>query len=331
MGGAAKAIPVMAAIQAGIAVFEGTMKVVAGAAKIAIAPLNAFGTGLKELQGSLGPIGVAFAGMENVGNTLKSVGDAIPVVGKAFSVVGETMNAVNGAIRGIVESMTSLAKVANPGVFRSWQIALEDIQGVIGRMFVPVLIMMRDAVRFVGDALATMLPNSSDVAAAIQPIKEAWKSIKDSLADVIGTIGPMIRDNLIVALNMLAKMIRIVVDAHVWAINTVMKAARAFGLVGKQNGAENMQSSVGAAARAPQFTQMEEYLKQIQLAAYTIPAEEGKVSEKEVPNLVSLIKDQVDKVITLLEKFTDPKQIVQNAQSIIPDPFGIGRVMRGFN
>src|SRR5262249_36541024 len=97
----------------------------------------------------------------------------------------------------ITSSMVRMASVASPAAFRAWAVALEDVQGVIGRTFVPVLNLMREGVRLFGDVLAEVLPNQQEVGAALAEFRQAFRDMGREVRAVMATAGPDIRDVLI--------------------------------------------------------------------------------------------------------------------------------------
>src|SRR3984957_20952683 len=73
-----------------------------------------------------------------------------------------------------------------------FQLALDDTQAVIGRMFVPVLELATDGVRMIGDTLASILPSADEMRTALLPFKDAFKDLGDTLAPLRQVLKGMI-------------------------------------------------------------------------------------------------------------------------------------------
>ena len=64
---------------------------------------------------------------------------------------------------------------------------------------------MRDGIRFVGDVLATVLPNMREMGDALQPLGAAIQDILGDLRGAMGDIGTRIRELLIAGIHGFAK------------------------------------------------------------------------------------------------------------------------------
>ena len=154
----------------------------------------------------------------------------------AMSMIGGAASA--GA--GIVGAGIAAAGVANPKEAELFGQALKDVTGVIGQVFVPVLQVVTQAVRFFGDLLASILPSAEDMAEVMAPIAEIFQSLKEALNPIL----PIIKDVLVKALQALAWAVRQLVDGLKWALDKL-------GLGG--GGTSNWKSSVGAASQRGSF------------------------------------------------------------------------------
>src|SRR5262249_593998 len=167
-----------------------------------------------------------------------SVASVIGVAGDALGHLGKVVGELAGLARplfdalagiptvfmGITETLVSFAAKASPGLFRSWQIALDDVQAVIGHSFVPVLELMRDGVRLFGDVLANLLPNTNEVRSALSEFQAAFASFGREIRVILAEIGPSIRDVLIEGLQQLAHWLAVATRAVVLAVQRLRAA-----------------------------------------------------------------------------------------------------------
>lgn len=180
----------------------------------------------------------------------------------------------------MTSSLVRMAGINAPGAIKFFQMALEDVQGVIGRSFVPILNMMRDGVRLFGDILATILPDTREMNAAMSFLRGGFNEFRDALKDAFAELGPIIKAGLITGIKVLssvlavvAKSIAAVTRGFAAVLRPIQNVLNALGLTGPSG----MQSSVGAAARPAQIQGLDQYQQSLQLAAYSLPAgEEGE-------------------------------------------------------
>jgi hypothetical protein len=295
--------------------------VIAGPAKAVASSLSLVSNSLRGLQGTLGPIGVGF---DLVSSYMKNVGDSIkkiPIVGEVLGPFVDALTVIPGILKNITETLVGFAAKASPGQFKMFQIAIEDVQGVIGQAFLPMMGMMRDAIRLVGDALANILPNSQEVFEALSPLREAFSGLGDSLRELMTEVGPLIREVLIGGLTALSYVLSLVVkwvDFLVKGLNFILSPIKALlGLLGVDTSAR---TSVGAAARPAEFSGFEEYQKKMQLAAFTEP---GKPTAEDMPGTVSNIEMLFYDLLTWLDQWTPAAiggLIVDSIKGAIPWP-----------
>ena len=203
---------------------------------MAVAPFKAVSEGLKELTGSLGPIGVGFKAIE--GFSAK------------FGLVGEIVSGVTAQFHAMTETLVGMAQVANPAAFKLWNWALLDLQAVIGQRFVPILGLMRDAVRFLGDVLTTVLPTPKEVAEALQPLQKTFEDLKKEITRLLIDLRPVLLatfkivvsavDMLIHSLISLTKILRVVTEAA---------GFKSVGKLGSGLGAASSQASFSGIAQ----------------------------------------------------------------------------------
>lgn len=195
MGGAAAGAmggPIGIAVAAGL---EGIKVAGAGAAvplQVLNSGLGALDKSFKDLQGPLGPI---TAGLNLLGSgfdTLAKGVGSIPIIGDLLGPMLSAFAAMPALINSITESLVSFAAKASPGHVKMLQIAVEDVQAVIGRSFIPVLEMLRDGVRLVGNAIATLIPTSDEVRSALNGLFGSLSGFGGQIRDMLTRVGPMV-------------------------------------------------------------------------------------------------------------------------------------------
>jgi hypothetical protein len=160
--------------------------------------------GLRGLQGHLGPVGLGF---DVAGAGLRGLGTAaggIPFLGPVMGPLIKGLSVLPAIFKDITSSLTDMAHKASPALFYSWSRALDDVQGVIGRTFLPVLGMMRDGVRLFGDVLANILPDQQEVYEALGELRAAFADAGQEVRAILAEVGPGIREALISGLKQLA-------------------------------------------------------------------------------------------------------------------------------
>ncbi len=175
---------------------------VAGAA--VVGGLSALSNSLRELRTPLGPVGIGFNILGSALSGLASVVKKIPNIGPILGPILEAAAAVPAILKDITETLVSFAAKASPAQFAMWQMALEDVQGVIGQSFLPVLELMRNSVRLFGETLANLLPSEGEVYDALKQLREGFQEFAKSVREVLKDIGPTIRQHLVGVLKDLA-------------------------------------------------------------------------------------------------------------------------------
>jgi hypothetical protein len=276
----------------GAAVAKAIPGVVAKPVEALVAPLNVLATALEGMRGPLGPIG---AGLNLWSKALDGIAagvKSIPLVGEVLGPMFDTLAQVPKIIGQVLETLVSFSEKASPSQFKQFQVAVEDVQAVIGDAFLPVLELMRDAVRGIGDVLASILPNASEVRDALSGLRESLGQMWDALRSVMAELGPIIRQFLIANLKILAaalsetaRLVRLFADA----VNVLAAPLRA--LLGLPAEAR---TSMGAAARPADITGIDEYQRRLQLAAYAVPG--GPTDKEQLPSNVADIKELVNRI-----------------------------------
>lgn len=231
------------------------------------AGLNQISAALRAMQGNLGPVA---AGLDLVGAALSSVSNvlkSIPVIGTVVGPLSDALASIPGLFRDITGTLVDFAAKASPGVFRTWTKALEDVQGVIGQAFVPVLEVMRDGVRLFGDVLANVLPNMSEVRAALGEFRNEFAGFGTEIRDILREIGPQIRGLVISGLQQLAHWLAVATRAAVLMAERLRQyfgGAAPGGTV--KPSTEPLRTSFGASYQQPRMEGALEYERNLQLA-----------------------------------------------------------------
>ncbi|MDE2103621.1 MAG: hypothetical protein KGL39_40660 [Patescibacteria group bacterium] len=289
-GGAAGAVggPAGIAVAAGMEVFN-------KASSAALTPLKGLSSALSEMRSSLGPIGVGF---EAISSSLKSIPILGPVLGQAVD-----------SVRQITEILVSFAAKASPGIYKRYQIALEDAQAVIGQAFLPILQHMTNAVRWFGDVLANVLPSAQEVRDALAPIAPLFADIATDLKQIAVDAGPGIREFLIANLKLLTAALYALILPIKALIYPIQLLKQLLG----QGGEVGPRSSVGAAARPAHFASIEGFQQSFQTAAYSEP---GAITQQQVPSMLSDIRG----ILYRIEALIPSDEKIKNALSAIFQP-----------
>jgi len=214
LGAAAGAVaggPITLAITAAIEAMKAAGSAAAKPVEMVVGGLNLLGGTLNDLSGQLGPIGAglnliskSFSGMKEM------LGDG--ALKEIFGPLLDAFAALPSAIKGVLETLTSFAAKANPAIFQMMGYAIDDVQAVIGRAFLPVLKMMVDGIRLFGDVLANLLPNEQEVSQALTELRQAMAAFGASIRDLVVAIGPTVRAALLTVIETLGAMTAFVVE-----------------------------------------------------------------------------------------------------------------------
>jgi len=237
--------------------------------------------GFSVLTGTLGKVG--------------GVVKAIPLVGDALSGVVDAFTVLPSVLQGTLHTLTQFGALASPAAMRQIEFAVGDAQAVIGQSFIPVMYMMRDAIRLAGDAFATFLPSADEMYRILSPLREAFDEFSDSARETIKEIGPLVKDILTTSFRYLAGNMRLLVQGATAASNAIANLARFLRLLGVPiPEAGDLKTSVGAKAQPARFDSFDEYKKKLQLSAFT-EASSAKVSSETIPenvlNIFTVLRD----------------------------------------
>ena len=222
-------------------------------------------------------------------------------------------------VKGIANEIISLAAKASPANVQLFQMAMDDLQGVIGQRCVPIVDLFRDGVRLVGDVLQSILPNMSDMRDALAPLRQSFAEIRSA----IEPLAPIIKDVIMVSFNMLAmtlKGLAVSITMALAPLNAMMEVARDIGLLGKP---EALKSSVGAAAKPASYSSIADVAKNAQQRAFSQGyGPNAKKESTPIKQLVETAKDILAWLTQKKEQVEAAKETVSNAADIATNAAG---------
>lgn len=186
---------------------------------------------------------------------------ATGISGGAGGGLGGALAGLGGAAAGAASAIAQLAiktvGLASPATMQRFNLVMEDTLAVVGDRLRPVIEILTDAFKLLGDWLETILPSADEFREILSPVTDFLSELRDALA----SIAPIVKDVLVVAFKALGI-----------ALNALMVPIRFLvgflqGLFGLE-GAEALKSSTGKAARSIQFGDPMSAVKQVYAAAY---------------------------------------------------------------
>lgn len=245
-----------------------------------LSPLTGAKTALSEGGGAiaekLGSGGVAAAGL--AGGAATGIG--LVVAGTAALGIGA---------KKLLDTANSFAAIASPVQAERLSKSWDDLYAVIGRSFIPVTELTTDAVRLLGDAMASIMPSSSGVREAMAPMREIMDGWRQSLQD----LAPYLRQAGIETVALAGATARLLKEAGLGnALN-----------VGLPRTDQSLASAFGAAGAPASYSSIEEYGRRNQATAYSGAAPDTGKDVGEIKNLTQKIYEQLKPLVKLL---TDP-------------------------
>ena len=270
----------------------------AGPAKAMTGALEGVGSSLRGIQGPLGPVGAGLdmlsGGLDMVFGKVKD----IPIIGEILGPMLDQFGKLPGVFKDILEAIVPLVAKAAPGVVKQLSLAVENFQATVGQAFVPVVEFMIDMVRDLADVMAEMLPSADEVKAALEPLRDAWLDLRDTLKE----IAPDVHQGLVTAFKVIGaalagfvKTLEVVVRGIHAAWRMLTAPLRWLGLMGEASEQRSGQQAI-TAARTPWMGGIEEYQRQMQMRVLEYSAGGGRKLTQEdtyqnVSSLVTMVKD----------------------------------------
>lgn len=288
--------PIGAEVGQMVGEFVGKLQNIVNPARLATAALGQVDSSLKDLGGVLGPIGAGLgvlqSGVSGVGDAVKS----IPIIGDIIGPFADAAAAVPGIFKSILESLTHMAAMNSPAEFHLLQVAVADVQATIGRTFVPVLEIMRESIRGVGEVIANVLPNSDEMRGALADMRQSLSDFFRAMTELAVAWGPTIRTVIVGTLTILTGTLIALAKAATLAANTVKPIAEMIS--GAFGGPGEPRTSVGASVQPASFAAAEEYQRQLQIASYS----SGTSGMSSVPSHVAGIHNILSEIMQGLRR-----------------------------
>jgi len=201
--------------------------------------------------------------------------------GAAAAAVGAAV-AVAAIVKKTFDAVKQLGGAASPAALDRFNLAMADVAAVAGRTLVPVLELMGDYARMMGDFWATVLPSSSEIREAMSPLREVFAELRKALQDV----APLLRQVLITGVRALAVGMRILATVFVAFSESLREA------MGIANTGGPLQSSMGASGGRGTFSSLEDYAKRVYAGA--LNSGQMNQQEQQTAHLQQIRKDMGD-------------------------------------
>jgi type VI secretion system secreted protein VgrG len=231
----------------------------AAGATVAAAPASGAASALTAVSAALGPIGIAA--------TAAAV---------ALDIVGKTLKDAFAETQHLVSK-------ANPAVMKRFTLAFDDMEAVVGHRLTPVMETATKITREIGDVLATVLPNTSEMRDVLAPLGDTFK-------DVVQATKPLIfamKEGLSAALHELATTVQFTAGVTSGATEHWRQWAKRMGM--------EMESSMGAAARPAKVQGIESYLNSAYASALSSggndPGQQTAKNTKEATDILKEVRE----------------------------------------
>lgn len=252
-----------------------------------------------------------------IGATVEKSGVASPALLKQFSMAMEDISGVLGQallpimpliVEGVRLFGDILATIL-PSTEEARE-ALAPLTDAIIELFGHVRDVMADlgpvirdsviqVITILADVLKDVVPIVSELFDALAPLIEA---LSETMV-IIAQVASLIMSVLMVPLKILAVIVELVAKALTYFVkvfNTLMKAL-GLGADDLGHGEKGMRASIGAASRPATFQAFDAYKQQLQIAAYSSPANNA---QQNMPRVVSKIGEATDKIAKWTDGFT---------------------------
>ncbi len=267
------------------------------------------------------------------GSLQKGVGPAIGDALEAIGPVGIALTAVGAgaavAVRGLKEMASTIAGfagVASPGSLKQWELAVRDLQGVVGQTLVPVLHLMTDGMRLLGDILASILPNAREMEQILAPLREAFGDLSKEIREVLASIGSTVRSVVIHALKDLTTVLVLLAKSADLAARHLRDANPGLDLLlmglEKLNGTD-ARSAQGAAARPGSIQTGEDYQR------VNIEGALNSFAGESVPQKQLVVLQEIRDILRDSKYRSSSGGSFGPQSPSHPDPHGINRALGG--
>ncbi len=197
---------------------------IGGSSTIAASGLGLLSSALGGLNSALGPItGGLDLASDIMGSIATGIGDNASQVGQVVGMavagpIGAAVGAMLGdalgkqlqqlakipaVIGSILSTLTGFAAKASPGQMTMLTMAIDDTQAIIGQSFLPMMELMREAIKFVGDTIATIIPSYDEVQSALAGVRYAFQQVGNEVKNFLQEFGPTIKVMLVNSIKLL--------------------------------------------------------------------------------------------------------------------------------
>ena len=203
------------------------------------------------------------------------------------------------------EKAVQLANVANPASVEQFNMALADIQGVIGQRLVPVVELATEIARDWGDVIANMLPSTQDVRNLLDELRPSIDEVKEAMLE----LAPIVKEVGKVGLKEMALTLKTVVQGAKPFLDVMVQAAHGLQtlLFGEDLG-PGKATARGAAAGPAKIQGLEDLSNDIITSAFKIGRPEAEDPQKQLTGGILALTIAVD-----------------NARKFLEDTFGQGK------
>lgn len=213
------------------------------------------------------PVRLAAKALTDPLGALTAVMSKLGPEGEIAAIAMETLSTIFG-------KMISLAGAASPQAMERYNEVFQDLNAVIGRLFVPVLEMTTAVVRDFADFLNTILPSSADVMQSLAPLNVLIQEFRNILIE----FAPEFKAALIIGLQIATPLLQMfgaqllaVARIAAWFLRLslpVLALQAAAGQLGITGG--GLSSSLGAGQQIQaRFTSAADLERSAQIAAFS--------------------------------------------------------------
>ncbi len=203
------------------------------------------------------------------------------------------------------EKAVQLANVANPASVEQFNMALADIQGVIGQRLVPVVELATEIARDWGDVIANMLPSTQDVRNLLDELRPSIDEVKEAMLEAAPVVKELAKDGL----KAMALTLKTVVQGARPFLDALVQAAHGLQLLffGEDRG-PGTATARGAAAGPAKIQGLEDLSNDIITSAFRVGRPEAEDPQKQLTGGILALTIAVD-----------------NARKFLEDTFGQGK------
>lgn len=278
-----------------------------------------FGRLVGEVGSTLGKIGsaAASAGSSGLASAAGALGELSVAGGPAAIAVGAVVGgvvALTAAAYAFEATAVSTTSKYNPAVVEKLTLAQDDLTAVMGRSLLPVVSLVTEGTRLLGDTLISILPSTGEVATALAPISDLFSEIRTVLGDLAPDLKAFVQGGLVVLGAALKE------TTHI--IKSVVDGLRVLGILGP--GGKGLASSQGTAVREISFGGQEDYAKGVYEAAFRAAA--GGGPKKDIGDVATTIDKIYGKMLDYereaIQWVNDVKGTITSAAEKIHLPWG---------